>query len=98
MKIIWSPLAVDQARDIAAYITLDKPSAAERWVEGIFDSVDRWIDFSQSGRVVSEIKRNDIREIVQGSYRVVYKIQETQILVLLVKNYRQKMKENEIQP
>jgi len=98
LKIIWSPLAVDQARDIAAYITLDKPSAAERWVEGIFDSVDRWIDFSQSGRVVSEIKRNDIREIVQGSYRVVYKIQETQILVLLVKNYRQKMKENEIQP
>lgn len=98
MKAIWSPLAVDQARDIAAYIALDKPSAAEKWIEGIFDSVDRLIDFPQSGRVVPEIKRNDIREIVQGSYRVVYKIQETQILVLLVKSYRQNLKENEIQP
>lgn len=96
MKIIWSPLAVEQARDIAAYIALDKPSAADKWIEDIFSSVDRLVDFPQSGQVVPEIKRNEIREIVQGSYRVIYKIQEAQILVLLVKSYRQKLKENEI--
>ena len=89
MNIIWSPLAVDQARDIAVYIALDKPSAAEKWIEKIFDSVNRLSEFPQSGRVVPEIKRNEIREIVQGSYRVIYKIQETQILVFLVKSYRQ---------
>ncbi|NRB39210.1 MAG: type II toxin-antitoxin system RelE/ParE family toxin [Pseudomonadales bacterium] len=96
MKITWSALAVEQAREIASYIALDKPSAAENWIDGIFESVDRLVEFPQSGRMVPEIKRNEIREIVQGSYRVIYKVQETQILILLVKAYRQKLKENEI--
>ena len=98
MKITWSTLAVEQAREIAAYIALDKPSAAEKWIDGIFESVDRLIDFPQSGRMVPEIKRNEIREIVQGSYRVVYKVQDAEILILLVKAYRQKLKQNEIEP
>lgn len=98
MKIIWSPLAVDQARDIASYIAMDKPAVAEQWIDVIFDSVARLTDFPNSGRVVPEIKRNNIREIVQGNYRVIYKIEETRILVLLVKSYRQKLEQNEIQP
>ncbi|MEH6824430.1 MAG: type II toxin-antitoxin system RelE/ParE family toxin [Motiliproteus sp.] len=98
MKITWSPLAVEQARDIASYIALGKPSVAEQWVNGIFDSVDCLIDFPESGRIVPEIKRKEIREIVHGSYRVIYKIQDNQIWILLVKNYRQQLKEDEIQP
>lgn len=98
MKITWSTIAVEQVREIASYLALDKPSAAENWIEGIFESVDRLAGFPQSGRMVPEIKRNEIREIVQGSYRVIYKVQETQILILLVKAYRQKLKENEIEP
>lgn len=96
MKIIWSPLALEQARDIAAYIALDKPSAAEKWIEETFNSVERLIAFPESGRIVTEIKRNNIREVVQGSYRLIYKIEANQILVLLVKNCRQKLTENEV--
>ncbi len=97
IRITWSPLAVEQARDIATYIALDKPCAAEQWIETIFDSVERLVKFPESGRIVPEINRSEMREIVQGRYRVIYKIQETQILVLLVKGYRQKLAENEFQ-
>ena len=85
MKIIWSPLAVEQTRDIASYIALDKPSVAEQWVEDIFVSVGRLTDFPKSGRVVPEIRKDDIREIVRGNYRIIYKIQETKVSILLVK-------------
>lgn len=91
MKVIWSPTAVDQARDIACYIALDKPSVAEAWVEDIFSSVERLIEFPQSGCVVAEISRKDIREIVQGNYRIIYKTLESDIWILLVKSYRQKL-------
>ncbi len=97
MKITWSPVAVEQARDIASYIALDNPSAAEQWIEKIFGSVERLVKYPESGRVVPEIKRKEFREVVQGNYRVIYKIQETQLLVLLVKNYRQNLDEDEIQ-
>ncbi|MEN8251557.1 MAG: type II toxin-antitoxin system RelE/ParE family toxin [Bacteroidota bacterium] len=96
MNIIWSPLAVEQVRDIASYIALDKPSVAVQWAEKIFNSVERLSDFPDSGRIVPEIKRNEIREIVQGNYRVIYKAKPTEILILVVKSYRQKLKEDEI--
>ena len=96
MKIIWSPLAVEQVQDIASYIALDKPAAAVYWAEKIFSSVERLTDFPKSGRVVPEINRNEIREIVRGNYRVIYKIKAKEILVLVVKSYRQQLKKNEI--
>ena len=96
MNIIWSPLAAEQTRDIASYIALDKPTVAAEWAESVFDSVERLKDFPESGRVVPEIKRNDIREIVLGNHRVIYKIASNDILVLIVKSYRQKLKPEEV--
>jgi len=96
LKITWSPLAVDQVRDIAAYIALDKPAVAVQWAEKIFDSVGLLSEHPESGRVVSEINRNEIRELVQGSYRVIYKIKPKEVLVLVVKSYRQQLIESEI--
>lgn len=96
MKIIWSPLAVEQVRDIASYIALDKPTVAEQWAEKIFNSVARLKEFPDSGRVVPEINRNEIREIMQGSYRVIYKVKSKEVLVLVVKNYCQQLGMGEI--
>ncbi len=84
MNIIWSPLvAVEQVRDIASYIALDKPSAAEQWAEEIFNSVARLSEFPDSGRVVPEINRSEIREIIKGNYRVVYKVKPKGLLYVL---------------
>jgi plasmid stabilization system protein ParE len=96
VKVIWSPLAVEQTRDIAFYIAQDKPSVAKQWAEDIFASVDQLTDFPKSGRIVPEIKKDTIREIVQGNYRIIYKIHQTQISILLVKSYRQKLSRDEI--
>jgi len=50
-----------------------------------------------SGRIVPELKRSEIREIVNGNYRVIYKIKSSGILVLIVKSYRQKIKSEGVQ-
>ena len=97
MKIIWSPLAIEQARDIAAYIALDKPSAAEQWIGEIFSSVERLEKCSNSGRIVPEIGRNNIREIVRGNYRIMYKIAVDSVEVLVVKSNRQNLDSNELE-
>ena len=96
MNIIWSPLAIEQARDIASYIALDKPAAAQKWIEEIFTAVERLAEFPQSGRRVAEIQRGDTREIVQGNYRVIYKISDQNIHILVVKSYRQRLNQDEL--
>ena len=35
--------------------------------------------------------------LTQGNYRVIYKVKPKEILVLVVKSYRQQLKENEIE-
>ena len=96
MKIVWSPLAIDRVRDIANYIALDKVSAAQSWVEGIFDSVKRLENFPKSGRKVPEINRENMREIINGNYRIIYKIENNEILVLTVKNHRQQLDQEDL--
>jgi toxin ParE1/3/4 len=97
LKITWSPLAAEQVREIASYIALDKPSVAEQWIDKMFDSVEQLIDLPKSGRVVPELQINSIRELVQGNYRVIYKIQDNSISVLTVKSYRQQLRSDEIE-
>jgi len=89
-------LAVDQVRDIATYIALDKPAVAVQWAEEIFNAVDVLYEFPESGRVVPEINRKEIRELVQGNYRLIYKIKAKEILILVVKNCHQRLKENDV--
>jgi hypothetical protein len=40
LKEFWSPLALEKLEVTAKFIALDKPSAAEKWVNDIFDRTD----------------------------------------------------------
>lgn len=76
MKVEWSPLALDRVSDIARYIAKDNPGAAERWVNELFDSVERLADFPESGRIVPEVGVRRIREMIFGAYRVIYSVKD----------------------
>jgi toxin ParE1/3/4 len=94
-KIVWSPLALKRVQEIAAYIAMDKPSAAEAWIRGLFKAVTRLGRYPESGRIVPEVQRADIREIVYNSYRAVYRLDD-QISVLTVIHGRQLLDESAI--
>ena len=64
MKVTWSPLALERVAEIGGWIAEDRPDAAARVVEEIFAAVERLVDFPESGRVVPEFGRPDLREIV----------------------------------
>jgi toxin ParE1/3/4 len=89
MKIQWSPLAVDRVSEIADYIAQDNPPAAEKWINSVFDRVKQVKDFSRSGRYVPEVKRKDIRELLFGNYRIIYRIDTKSISILTVRHYKQ---------
>ena len=88
MKIIWSPLALARVREIACYIARDKPHAAERWVKELFKVVGRLAKHPRSCRTLPELNREDVREVIHGNYRVIYKI-EDDIHILTVRHGRQ---------
>lgn len=89
MRIVWSPLAIDRAAEIAGYIAQDKPSAAKRWIEEIFSKVDQLKSSPQIGRVVPEISDSQFRELIYGNYRIIYRIGAKQISILTVLHGKQ---------
>ena len=91
MKIIWSPLAVERAAEIAEYIAQDSVSAAENWINTIFEKVEQLKQFPNSGRIVPEIKNENIRELIYVNYRIVYQVEEEQVNILTIRHGKQIM-------
>lgn len=98
MKIVWSPLAIEKMSDISDYIALDNPLAALSWVETVFEEVEKLSRFPDSGRIVPELKNNQYRELVIGSYRVIYKNSAGQIQILTVRSFRQLLSQEHLNP
>lgn len=86
MKIIWSPLAVDRASEIAEYIALDKPAAAERWITTIFSKVEKLKSSPGIGRVVPEIGNDQFRELLYGNYGIIYRVEKKQVSILTIRH------------
>jgi len=86
VKVVWSPLAVDRVSEIAEYIALDNPMAAENWVDSVFDSVNRLENFPNSGRIIPEIQLKEFRELILGNYRIIHRVEEKQVSVLTVRS------------
>lgn len=96
MEVIWSPLALDKLEATAKYIALDKPSAADKWVNDVFDRVDLLASQSEIGREVPELLGSSYREVVFGNYRIIYKI-GNEIKILTLRNSRQLLSANNIE-
>ena len=97
MKLVWSPLALSRVEEIVEYIGSHRPGAARDWVVGLFENVRTLAMFPKRGRVVREVGRPDIREILYERHRVIYKLEATRVAVLTVRHGRRLLDFSELQ-
>lgn len=80
----WTDTAEGHLNAIYTYIALDSPEYAKRMVDRITRRSQQIADFPLSGRKVPEYNMEQIREIIEGPYRIIYHIKPDQIDVLAV--------------
>ena len=80
-KIIWAPSALKDINSIADYISRDSVDQASLFVLRLIEMTDHLIDFPLSGRIIPEIEKEFCREIIYGSYRIMYKIVKKDIWI-----------------
>lgn len=80
-KVIWAPSALDDVESIAEYIAKDSAEMASLFVSRLFDATDRLQEFPFSGRIIPEINNPDCREVIYGSYRIMYRVEEKEVWV-----------------
>lgn len=89
MKVHWTNQARTRLKLIHDYISEESPEAAIKVVDRITARSLQLNALPNSGRKVPEYQRNDVREVLERPYRIIYKIKSDQIDVLTVMHYRQ---------
>ncbi len=84
MKVFWTDTAVKHLSGIYAYIAQNSPQYARRVVDLLTRRSEQISKFPSSGRIVPEFETEQIREVIEGSYRIIYYIKPDQIDVLAV--------------
>lgn len=84
MKLFWTDTAKEDLRTIRRYITADSPTAARRWVGRLRERARNALHAPLAGRKVPEFRRDDIRELIEGNYRIVYQVSVDRLVILTV--------------
>lgn len=80
----WSEGAEDDLTQIYEFIARDSIRYAEVVVRALLESPARLAQYPLSGRVVPELQRDDVREVIWETYRVVYQVEHERVTILTV--------------
>lgn len=96
MKILWSPLSVERLEEIFEYISKNNSQAAQKMVSRIFKKVETLSEYPERGRKVPEVKREEIREVFLGEYRIIYRVESNKVIVLTIRNFKQLLSDEDL--
>lgn len=84
LRVVWTARALSDLEAIGDFIAMDNPTAAKRWVGELMATAEHAASTPLAGRRVPELAREDVREIIKRTYRVVYRVKADRIEVLTV--------------
>jgi plasmid stabilization system protein ParE len=84
LKVRWTAQAVDDLIAITRFISRDSPKSARMIAHKLKMRAESVCRFPARGRVVPELERDDIRELIEGSYRIIYTIKGDTIDILTI--------------
>ncbi len=84
MKVYWTLNAISHLTNIYEYIGQNSQTYAARMVDKITRRSEQIAHLQESGRKVPEFNADDVRELIEKPYRIIYRIKPNQIDILAV--------------
>ncbi len=85
VKVIWAERAIDDLTSIAEYSSRYSDKYASSIVSKLFNKVNILKKMPKVGRIVPEKNDENIRELIEGNYRIIYEVGgDERIEVLMV--------------
>ena len=78
MRVVWTETAVSQLEAIYNYVAQTAPEYALRLVDRLTKRSIQIAKFPRSGPTVPEYELDEVRQIVEGSHRIIYLIKEAE--------------------
>lgn len=84
VEIRWTLQAADDLQSITEYIAADSTHYASLFAIDVVAAVERLAAFPYSGKLVPELEQTNIREILLGNYRIIYRVCDDRVDILAV--------------
>jgi addiction module RelE/StbE family toxin len=81
-KVIWTDPAVDDLEAAVEFIARDSRAYASALAQQVCDAGDSLAEFSERGHRLRDRELSDFREILVASYRLVYRVEPTRVLIV----------------
>lgn len=82
-KIVWTDFSVSDLKEIFEYISKDSKRYAENQVKRIKAQTSILTTRPLAGRIVPELEKKEIRELIEGNYRIIYRIVNNNLIEIL---------------
>jgi toxin ParE1/3/4 len=83
VELIWTDQASDDLGNIGDYIALNSEHFARLTIKNLKARIDILKTFPRSGRIVPEKNEENIRELIEGNYRIIYEIISDELIYIL---------------
>jgi toxin ParE1/3/4 len=80
--LIWTERAIEQVKEIGAFIEQNSAFQARRVVRVVLKEADKLRQFPRLGRMIPERQEDSYRELLIFSYRVFYRILDNDTVVI----------------
>ncbi len=98
VRIIWTELATRELQEIFEFVAQDSKLYAKRQVIKIRNKTKILKSSKYIGKVVDEIGIPIVREIVEGNYRIIYKVSnENEIAILTIHHSARDLNKRDIE-
>ena len=94
VKINWTNFALKDLNEIADFISKDSVRYAQMTVKYLFESPTLLKTHPKAGRIVPEFKEENLRELIRGSYRIVYRIVDKNRIDILTVHHSARLFKN----
>ncbi|MDB5985440.1 MAG: hypothetical protein JWR16_493 [Nevskia sp.] len=91
MKVYWTAEARARLLEIQTYIAKDSPQAARQVTARLLRRSRKLATPPLTGRRLPEYSDEDLREVLEQPFRLIYLVTPERIEIVTLKHYRQKL-------
>jgi plasmid stabilization system protein ParE len=84
MNVVWTEHALQSLVAIEDYIAMDDPAVAVVFIDRLIRRTDILINQPRIGLMVPDVPGRELRELIEGNYRIVYRLNESTVEILTV--------------
>jgi len=97
VAVVWTERARDDLVDIFRFIARDNRNAAQRWIARLVEQAELAAATPLGGRVVPELGRADVRDVLLRTYRIIYRVAGNDIRILTVFEGHRRLRPDDIE-